>query len=407
MSKDCTGNQIEITKMDTEYKISILIVIHIYLMLCKNIMAATNAVVLANNSTINKVVIVLLATLYVILFLSSSAIYRINYKACIFLVSMLFFWIVTAFVDFERFSIGNACMEAQIRTFIAYCFPLFILTSMLNSYDILMELLYKYAIIPFVFSILGFCSYLFLSEVRDYSMSYGYSVLFICILYVFNYYRTRRVMSLFLASILGVFILLVGSRGPIIGIAAAILFCVICYEKDKRKYLICVLLIFCIVMYFTFRNVFADSVLNYLSAKGIQSRTISMLLDGTITSDSGRGEIYAELLNCINKSPFWGLGAYAGEKYVGYSHNIYLDFFANFGYFLGSAFLVVIIVTAIRRCLKMKGSAESQLILFMFVQVFPGGFIGFELWGCKELWILMGVLLGNSTISGRTIRENV
>ena len=123
----------------------------------------------------------------------------------------------------------------------------------------------------------------------------------------------------------------------------------------------------------------------------IQSRTLRMLSTGVFNNDSGRSVYYDKVFEALNDSPILGLGAFGGSAQVGLTHNLDLDIWANFGYFVGTALIIFMLYSLI----KMYRTAPnySMLVLFFSLILFPRGFIGFDFWASKEIWILFGLIV--------------
>ena len=82
-----------------------------------------------------------------------------------------------------------------------------------------------------------------------------------------------------------------------------------------------------------------------LKSLGFDSRTLRIMVAGELLDDSGRQNYHNGIILALRKSPFIGLGAFAGEATVGLAHSLYFDIFANFGYLLGSFLIIFIFIT--------------------------------------------------------------
>jgi O-antigen ligase len=134
-------------------------------------------------------------------------------------------------------------------------------------------------------------------------------------------------------------------------------------------------------------------IMRLMEALGLSSRTLNYLIGGNISYDSGRGEIYDNLIKAINQSPLLGLGAFGGEVAVGLSHSTYLDIFANFGYVFGSVFIVIIFCQIYKILSREKESSLGKIFLIFSTMVIVRGFFGGGFWSEKELWILFGIMI--------------
>ena len=159
-------------------------------------------------------------------------------------------------------------------------------------------------------------------------------------------------------------IIAVGSRGPAIVFSLCILYD---FFVNNRKYL----LILILSLSFLF------SISNYLFLEiekiGIKSRTLFLLLEGKISSDSGRKDIYNVIINKIYESPLIGSGLYADRTILGgtsgaYSHNLFLEVYLNFGIIIGSILLLYLFLKTIITYIKI-GYNERILLVLFFIQI--------------------------------------
>ena len=134
-------------------------------------------------------------------------------------------------------------------------------------------------------------------------------------------------------------------------------------------------------------------VIEVLGKHNVNSRTLNLIIGSKAFYDSGRNEIYSKLLYELNKSPFLGLGAFGGEATVGLTHSLYLDIFANLGYFFGTCFILYISAKGFKILKLERKTTYAIFLLILIIMVFPRGFFSESLWGCKELWMIIGMYL--------------
>lgn len=377
-------------------QVSSVIMIHLCIMNCKNILVATSSFFSQFNDRLNLLIMVVFAIMYARLVIKTRLLNKIPTVTYITIIFLAAFIAVSCFFDRKLF-VSNvfpySFVPKQFRTFIAYCFPLFIATSALTDIGILMKKLYAsiYIMIPFVLFGL-FCSLLSSESSYEYSMSYGYSVLYVFCLLLIKSLSIKSWKDSIFRVICVIAIVLVGSRGPFACVIAAYFIAATQKPLTMGR---CVLWIFLLIIAAIFMVAYKE-ILNglalLLDSMNISSRTVRMLINGQITYDSGRNEYYEVLIAAINKSPLIGLGAFGGEKTVGKAHNLYLDVFANFGYVLGGIFLAILLyrvvcVLATRR----RDYCEILWLLLMLTGI--RGFFSDSFWATKELWMIMGVLI--------------
>lgn len=370
-----------------------VIVLHIYILICKNMLVNVNDFFYRYNDRLNAIIMVSFGIMYSCLVLS-GLLSRLRTKTIFVLLLMLLFVAVTFTIDSERF-ISNvfpySYVKTQFRTFISYCLPLFIVVSSLDSLELLLRKLYDTTQVPFIFATCAFILSLFPHENGVY-MSYGNAVLTISLLLLFKYSHTKAPMHMVQFVLTCIYILISGSRGPIVSLAVAF-FLVLFVLPDKKNVLL--ILIFCILTFVVvmFYDEILNGVIKILDRLNINSRTISMLLSGKIGSNSNRSIYHKKLLDKLYQSPIIGLGAFGGEATVGLAHSWYLDVLANFGFFGGAVFILCIVLKDVFLIVKNKHTAISELLLIFSVFLFPRGFFDDSFWGSKEMWMIFAIFI--------------
>lgn len=223
---------------------------------------------------------------------------------------------------------------------------------------------------------------LFVAYIGEYTksgnMAVSYALLPYCALLFDKAVSQKNIRYFILCTFVVLFILLYGSRGPVLGFGIFCVLYVIRHVKEHR------------IMFFSAVAVIAVVLLNWQNVLnvirgikyryGISSRTIDQLLNGTITSDTGRSNYYKATIDVIVKYPVTGLGI-AGERphlletvtsALGksissvYPHNFVLEFLAQYGIFLGSTFVILVIVFLISGIWS-KNIYMSKIILIIGV----------------------------------------
>lgn len=230
----------------------------------------------------------------------------------------------------------------------------------------------------------------------EYNLGFGYDVLFLFVIFTVlgkqysKWYYCLSGISLFC-------ILVAGSRGPLLGVGLIFLIFLFDYVKSKPLYkkiiLIGLFIFVMIIILINFTTIVREMAL-FLQKIGISSRTITKIISGEITDDSGRARLYQIALDLIRHGGPFGNGIY-GDRYtisslttmwIGYCHQIALEILVDFGYLLGGVFLIAMI----RRILKILFSPESQwrniFIIFLISAsqlLLSGSYLFSSLfWGC-------------------------
>ena len=113
---------------------------------------------------------------------------------------------------------------------------------------------------------------------------------------------------------------------------------------------------------------FYDPILQAVSSKltsiGLNSRTLEMLLNSTITDDSSRGQI---LQNAMSQIGFLGYGLWGDRVILNgiYPHNIIVEILIDYGWILGSGLLILMTTILIRGFIK-AGTSKSVVMCALF-----------------------------------------
>lgn len=378
----------------TDIKISNVIVIHIYLMLCKNMLISTNGFFFALNDMLNLVITGVFVLIYAKLFITTKVLKQTRISIFVILILVVLFWLVTYLSYPERFTLNifpYNYVKRNLRAFLAYCLPLFVVVGSMRSVDCLLEKLFDYTMIPFLFSSVSFVFSLQYNEDGNY-MTFGNAVMVLCVILIFKWNQNKSLVLLLQIFSCSAYIILSGSRGSIFGVVVAFLFFLIINKDIKRRSFWIVLTIILGTSFLLNFNEFLNTVISFLDMIGVESRTIRLASIGEFLNDSGRSVYHQKLLRKLNEQPIIGLGAFGGEASVGLAHSLYLDVFANLGYLLGFIYLAFIALKIIYLVIVRKNTAYAILLLIFSAIVFPLGTVGFSFWESKELWMIMALL---------------
>ena len=380
--------------------LSHLIVFHIYFMQCKNMLVSATPLLLYDDF-LNTLEIGLLAFLYLRLVLRWRFLQHMDGNAAFVVIVIFTFWCVSYLLDSKLFTVKNtehSFVLRNVRLFIAYCLPLFVAVSSLDNTDKLLYCLYRFAPLTFWIGCLAFViRTIFPNQDKylDYSMSFGNQMLLTYTVLVFRYVQYNQKKDLLYCLLTTSFILIAGSRGPIVSILACILYFILRHKKSTNFiiFTLIALLLLCIVSYFSTSivNVVAVS----LNKFGITSRNLVLIQAGQAVDGSGRSKIFAKVFHYLNNSPLLGYGAFGGEKLVGLTHSLYLDIFMNFGYIFGFLFMFVIGIKIFLRVKNSPYDSGAIIIQMMGLITFPRGPFNGAFWTEWQLWVIMGLLLGH------------
>ena len=241
------------------------------------------------------------------------------------------------------------------------------------------KLLFWLSFISICFAFLYQAYYIFTGRtLLSDNMGASYNILPSAMFLIYYAFINKRLFY-WIASFFGIVLeFRFGTRGPMLSLAL-FLAVLICYSILKKKqFYKKVIGIFCVfvVVYILYFSEFLLDAAIYLSEsfseRGYSTRIFDSFIKGTITDDSGRGDIYLKIINAIKTSPFLGYGLFGDRVILGgsYSHNILLEIYCDFGVILGSMIILTILCVVLRGLVKNKRYEKKMFLLMMSIMVF-------------------------------------
>lgn len=186
----------------------------------------------------------------------------------------------------------------------------------------------------------------------DGNMAVSYALVPYCAI-IFDKALSRKKMPLLIVfALLVLFIVIYGSRGPLVAIGV---FCVFYIGKymSKHKVLLCMIIVGLEVLVL-FWNQILNTLYMLTRRYGIYSRTLSKLFGGTILNGTGRSIFFDVTIEAIQKYLVTGMGiagerpyllanvSHVSEKTLSsvYPHNFILEFLVHYGVVLGAIFVI-------------------------------------------------------------------
>lgn len=237
----------------------------------------------------------------------------------------------------------------------------------------------------------------------EYDLGIGYSLAFIMIVFSCKYLENRKIIYFIAATLSFALTLQNGSRGALLSIGIFLVMILICRRNEvdnnnwKLYLLIISVVIISFVIFFNY-NLILRSIGESLFKIGLNSRTISAMINGTMTEDNGRSFITQHAFTAIKDGGFWGLGAYGDRPYIapyywwGYSHNIFLELISNFGIFLGSLIIIILSYKILKIIFENKNIHYNNLYI-LFLSSSAKLLLSDTIWGYPEFWALLGLIL--------------
>lgn len=205
----------------------------------------------------------------------------------------------------------------------------------------------------------------------SYSMDFGYDLLLTIMIFSYLALYEKKIRYYLVAGISFAMCLIAGSRGPLLCIGIFGILILIEFMRNNIKRLMIVLgsisIAFALI-WFNFSRII-EIIQSVLSSFGISSRSIQMILEGNVTDNNGRTQIYEMAWSLIQENPITGWGLY-GDRYVigrrfawGYSHNIFLELMVTFGVVIAVILSLIFFINATRLIIFSKN--RSVRILFI------------------------------------------
>lgn len=230
----------------------------------------------------------------------------------------------------------------------------------------------------------------------SYSVSFGYNVMLFLLPFFYDALLHKKKSDIFGTTIGLLMILTNGSRGPILFIAIFLLLMGLIYlGRNRNKWVIFVIAIVVFMLVFIFYDTLLMGLASLLSSANISSRSIIMILNGTIATDNGRIVIWDTALQMIREKPF-GYGAMGSQHQIfkiistGYPHSIILEMFIDFGVIVGSLFLIFLLRNALSMLFKKKNREWVGVFLLYFC-VACQLFISLCFWSSTAFWACIAV----------------
>lgn len=245
-----------------------------------------------------------------------------------------------------------------------FSLPAYVFMRYITDYERLFEICRHFSVIA-VFCSLGSFVLMFSRDTQPEYMSFSYNLLLGTIFSSIYFFEKRKVLPL-IAAIIGVLLIFfVGARGPL----ACYIFGVgVYFLMSKASTVKKLLLVFSLLSVGLIVIVLWEQMLlsmkTSVDSLGISSRTIDLLLNGEISSTSGRGEIQQKIIEGFT---LFGQGLY-GDRVVGdnhYSHNLIIELISQWGFLLGTMIVVALGVLFFKG-FRTKNTNLRLIILTLF-----------------------------------------
>lgn len=371
------------------------------LLMGKNILIVGSSILNALNSRLNLLVLLISVVLYgYALFRDRFRLYVVP-KQYTVIAFILLFWIVTYVFNSAAFSMSY--VREEIVFFLKYSFPALIILPYAESCTSILEGFYKKRWLLLACCVFTVVSILLTGQIQGvgsryavYSLSFGRALIMPCLLFLSAWFRSYKVYDLLISIFIFGSIFLFGSRFPILCIGFYIVWKICGLVKLKKSVIGMALLSIAIIFCYLLLDNIIYTLNIFLQGLGINSRALSLLLNGNFSYDSNRFEMYEAIIQLVNKSPICGYGAFGGNYILnnGLSHSFVFDVFANLGYVFGGIFLVICGIAIINLFLHEKNEDNREFFLICLAQFLPICIIQLSLWRATHFWYLIAFCIG-------------
>ena len=197
-------------------------------------------------------------------------------------------------------------------------------------------------------------------SVTDYNMSFSYALL----LPAAALYAQKKPVPMLVAAGLFLMIVLMGSRGAAVFL---VLYVFLDLVKNNKKILIPTLILSALVI------LLLPVLAIYLDSLGIESRTITSLMESDKSGhDSGRIDMYIQMLRVLEENWFTGIGLFGDRLYLDvYCHNLFLEVLLNFGMIFGTIILLLFGWSIMSVYHQAEIADKNVLLLYFMATVCP------------------------------------
>lgn len=227
---------------------------------------------------------------------------------------------------------------------------------------------------------------------RNYNQVYGFGFLFVAIIFTYTFFKEKKKKYAIFTLIVLSQILRYASRTAILAYGMYIILYLFFDEEGKYALQKKIIYAVCIAIAFLFitSDVFVNWLAEICARIGLSSKILDTFISGENELDGGRIWLWNSAIGYIKENPF-GLGAYADRYYWGvYVHNIFLEILMSFGWILGGAFIIMLILM-IFNMLKEKKNMWRSLFLCFFSMAIIRLLLSYSFWYDENFWFMLAV----------------
>lgn len=342
---------------------------------------------------------IILTGVFIILILLATPAYRLSKKDFAFLASVICIYLG----EMAFYADGQEFLDQYLIDFGIKVLPLYIIGVSLGNAeyeDVIIYRMYLVSIITLIVSI----TYRFLFSapmdevVSKYEgdMYHAYSILPHCCLIAYYTIAAKKGNFLNIACMIigGVYLLMLGSRGPSLIYLALITTLTVAGKNYKRTIVktICFSLAIYAFIVSPWYHITLLTMYEKANQWGLSVRVFDKLMTGMAVYSSGRDVIEASSIDIIKESSIIGNGLFSDRVLLGgYAHNIALELWLDFGIIFGTIALLAIIIVLFRGYCSSQKILEKGLILTLIFSSFFRLFMSGSYLDEGLLFLLLGI----------------
>jgi len=306
----------------------------------------------------------------------------------------------------------------SIYKLIIICVPLFLLSLSIDSYEILLNSIYKVSIIIIFLANIVFVIFYFKNIFFDY-MSFSYDLLVPAVICFYKSILNKKRNCLVFSCFSFFIIAIGGCRGALLCLGLFLLLFYLFISKKKitiNTFFISITIIFSLSFMIVYFELVVDLISSIFSKHNYQSRIMEKIIVGEFFKSQGRDEIYSAVWAGICEKPFLGYGLFGDRKVVSYkcgsypdgtySHNIVLEILCEFGFVFGSLILICIFLLIFNFFKNNKKNVKFDFCVILIscelLKLFyTGSYLVSPLF-----WLFLGLLLNRRDNGRKSINNN-
>ena len=305
--------------------------------------------------------------IYILFFMLWGGYIKASFRTIV-IIECVFFLLV--FLSLIRHSGSAGTIMQRIIWTVLFCVPLGSIAFYVKDYKVFLKQTLLANNIAFACGVFSFLrTYMIYGKFtyENYNMEVCYALLLPLFFHV--YYAREKKTYWTVVFVEFAIIAVYGSRGQLLCITLYALIVLFKSKNSSKKMRLMIWSAFVLFIGVVFFNQFLNRFSSLVARFG--SRSLSMLVRGNITYDSGRGQIWAEALGKVIDNPVLGMGVAGELSYLKSSpHNLLVEMMVHYGFFLGITiclYVVLLLFYLIRRRLN----GEREIIVIMAASVIP------------------------------------